>query len=235
MPRLARLIIPHIPHHLTQRGNRRQRVFFGEEDKSYYLKILRDNMDGTGLRILGYCLMDNHVHIISTPSTKSEFAAVLGETHRKYTTIINTREKWKGHLWQERYWSFPLDEPYLYRAVRYVERNPVRAGVVNRAGDYRWSSARCHLRMWEDPLVDLDGSLPIAVDWKSYLEEGEDDSFPEEIHTHEKTGRPLGDDSFIAKLEAMTGQPIAKKKPGRPKKERLISRPEIGLFSDPEK
>lgn len=192
-------------------------------------------MDGTGLRILGYCLMDNHVHIISTPSTKNEFAAVLGETHRKYTTIINTREKWKGHLWQERYWSFPLDAPYLYRAVRYVERNPVRAGVVDRAGDYRWSSARSHLRMWEDPLIDLDGSLPIAMDWKSFLEEGEEDSFPEEIHAHEKTGRPLGDDGFIAKLEAITGQRVAKKKPGRPKKELPLSRPEIILFRDPKK
>lgn len=235
MPRLARLIIPHIPHHLTQRGNRRQHVFFGEEDKSYYLKILRDNIEGTGLRILGYCLMDNHVHIISTPSTKNEFASVLGETHRKYTTIINTREKWKGHLWQERYWSFPLDAPYLYRAVRYVERNPVRAGIVVKAGDYRWSSAGSHLGLREDPLVDLVGSLPIALDWKSYLEEGEDENFPKEIHTHEKTGRPLGDDGFVAKLEAITGLQLSKKKPGRPKKERPISIPEIGLFGDPEK
>lgn len=235
MPRLARLIIPGIPHHLTQRGNRRQRVFFSEEDKSYYLKILRDNLEGTGLRILGYCLMDNHVHLISTPSLKDEFAHVLGETHRKYTTIINTREKWKGHLWQERYWSFPLDAPYLYRAVRYVELNPVRAGITKDAQGYRWSSARGHLCLGEDPIIDLDGSMPIAENWAAYLKEDEDSGFRDELHTHEKTGRPLGDEDFIARLEALTDRRLAKGKPGRPKKERPILETEIDLFRDPNK
>jgi putative transposase len=218
MPRLARLIIPGIPHHLTQRGNRRQRVFFSDEDKSFYLKILKDNIEGTGLRLLGYCLMDNHVHLVSTPSAKDEFASVLGETHRKYTTIINTREKWKGHLWQERYWSFPLDEPYLYRAVRYVERNPVRAGITKNAGGYRWSSARGHLLLNEDPLLDLAASSLIADDWRDYLSEEEDGAFPQELHRHQRTGRPLGDDAFLEKLEAMTGMRLRKRKPGRPRK-----------------
>jgi putative transposase len=235
MPRLARLIVPGIPHHLTQRGNRRQRVFFSEEDKSYYLKILKDNMEGTGLRILGYCLMDNHVHIVSTPSAKVDFASVLGETHRKYTTIINTREKWKGHLWQERYWSFPLDAPYLYRAVRYVERNPVRAGITRSAGGYRWSSARGHLLMGEDPILDLEGSLPIAENWAAYLDEDEDDGFPDEIHLHQKTGRPLGDDDFLTKLEAMTGLRLHKKKPGRPRKVAADPTCENDLFRNREK
>jgi putative transposase len=235
MPRLARLIIPGIPHHLTQRGNRRQRVFFSEEDKSYYLKILRDNLDGTGLRILGYCLMDNHVHLVSTPSLKDEFAHVLGETHRKYTTIINTRKKWKGHLWQERYWSFPLDAPYLYRAVRYIELNPVRAGIVKEAQGYRWSSARGHLRLGEDPIIDLEGSLPIAEDWASYLKEDEDAGFRDQIHRHEKTGRPLGNDEFIVELETLTGRRLAKRNPGRPKKQILIPTHEAGLFSNPKK
>ncbi len=235
MPRLARLIIPGIPHHLTQRGNRRQRVFFSDEDKSYYLKILKDNMEGTGLRILGYCLMDNHVHIVSTPREKDDFASVLGETHRKYTTIINTREKWKGHLWQERYWSFPLEAPYLYRAVRYVERNPVRAGITDKAGDFRWSSARGHLLIADDPILDLEGSQPIADDWAAYLNENEEDGFPQELHRHQKTGRPLGDDDFLAKLEAMTGLRLRKRKPGRPRKELEGPTGVDDLCGDPEK
>ena len=147
MPRLPRLIVPEIPHHITHRGNRRQLVFFSDSDKSLYLRFLMENSKNTGLRYLAYCLMDNHIHLIMIPKDKDEITATLRETHRKYTTIINMREKWKGHLWQGRFGSCPLDERHLYMAVRYIERNPVRAGIVNKAEDFPWSSARGHLSL----------------------------------------------------------------------------------------
>ena len=220
MARLARLIVPEIPHHVTQRGNRRQRVFFSDSDKLLYIRLLLENSTEVGLRFLAYCLMDNHVHLIGIPKDKADFASVLGETHRKYSTIINIREKWKGHLWQGRYGSCPLDDIHLYQAVRYVERNPVRAGIVSKAEEYPWSSARAHLSLREDPLLaGTDGYLDFG-NWKDYLEEKDDQAFLKVIRRHERTGRPLGKEEFIAKLEALTGRSLRKKKTG-PKTSRI--------------
>jgi putative transposase len=229
MARLPRQIIPGVAHHLTQRGNRRQTVFFSENDKSLYLKLLLDQITGTRIRILGYCLMTNHLHLVAVPGPKEEFSSALGETHRKYTTIINIREKWKGHLWQGRFWSFPLDDSYLYRAIRYIEMNPVRARIVKKAGSYAWSSARGHLGRWDDPLLPKTGGPPLIENWEAYLEEDEEDGFCESVHLHQRTGRPFGDDAFIAKLESSTGMVLRKRRPGRKK---LFDSPEEtgGLF-----
>jgi putative transposase len=224
MPRIARLIVPEIPHHITQRGNRRQRVFFSGSDKSLYLRLLFDNSTEAGLRFLAYCLMDNHVHLIGIPKDKDDFASALGETHRKYSTIINIREKWKGHLWQGRYGSCPLDDIHLYAAVRYVERNPVRAGLVDRAEEYPWSSARSHLSLRDDPLLaGTHGCLDFG-NWSKYLEEKDDQAFLKTIRLHERTGRPLGTEEFLAKLEALTGRSLKKKKTG-PKTSRIKESP----------
>lgn len=215
MPRIARLIVPDIPHHITQRGNRRQRVFFSDADKSLYLRLLLDNSVEVGLRWLAYCLMDNHVHLVGIPKDKDDFAAALGETHRKYSTIINIREKWKGHLWQGRYGSCPLDNIHLYAAVRYVERNPVRAKLVEKAEDYPWSSARSHLSLCDDPLLaGTQGFLDFG-DWRKYLAEKDEETFVKNLRLHERTGRPLGSEEFLAKLEALTGRTLRKQKTGR--------------------
>lgn len=214
MPRTARLILPGIAHHLTQRGNRRQIVFFSDGDMCFYIKLLEKNLAGTSIRILGYCLMTNHVHLVAIPGKKEEFSSTLGETHRKYTTVINIREDWRGHLWQGRFWSFPLDECYLYRAVRYVELNPVRAGIVQKAGQYAWSSARGHLGRWEDPILGQKAGPPLVEDWEAYLEEKEEDEFRDLIHRNQRTGRPLGDAAFITRLEETTGLILRKRAPG---------------------
>lgn len=214
MPRLARLVVPGIPHHITQRGNRRQRVFFSDSDKPLYLRLLYDKSTEAGLRFLAYCLMDNHVHLIAIPKDKDDFASVLGETHRKYSTIVNIREKWKGHLWQGRYGSCPLDDIHLFAAVRYVERNPVRAGLVVRAEEYPWSSARSHLGLRDDPLLaGTQGYLNFG-NWSEYLEEKEDQAFLKAIRLHDRTGRPLGTEEFLVKLEALTGRCLRKRKTG---------------------
>lgn len=214
MPRIARLIVPDIPHHITQRGNRRQRVFFSDADKSLYLRLLLDNSAVVGLSWLAYCLMDNHVHMVGIPKDKDDFACALGETHRKYSTIINIREKWKGHLWQGRYGSCPLDDIHLYAAIRYVERNPVRAKLVEKAEDYPWSSARSHLLLLDDPLLAGTQERLNFGDWRRYLAEADEEKFMKAIRLHERTGRPLGSEAFLAKLEALTGRILKKKRTG---------------------
>ena len=120
MARLARVINPGFPHHVIQRGNRRQNVFFSDEDREAYLQILKEQSEKYGVKYWAYCLMDNHVHLVAVPMEKDSLARAIGETHRKYTRMINFRENWRGYLWQGRFRSFPVDTVYLYNLVRYL-------------------------------------------------------------------------------------------------------------------
>jgi len=206
MPRISRVVIPDIPHHVIQRGNRRQTTFFCDSDRELYLKILKRHGERAGIAFLAYCLMENHVHLIAVPQTKQSLARGIGETHRKYTTIINIREDWRGYLWQGRFISYPLDEKYFFSAVRYVERNPVRAGLVKKSTDYPWSSAQPHVFKKFDPLLSDISRFAKITDWQAYLGEKEEPSFIEQMHSHIRTGKPLGDDQFLVKLEKMTGK-----------------------------
>ena len=129
MPRIARTVIPGVPHHVTQCGNNRQDVFFVNDDHRVYLSFLREQAARFGLRVLGYCLMTNHVHLIAVPETPEGLRRAMGEAHRRYTRRVNFREGWRGHLWQGRFGSSPMDERHTVAALRYVERNPVRAGL----------------------------------------------------------------------------------------------------------
>lgn len=208
MARIARVIIPDCPHHVIQRGNRRQRVFFCDSDRELYLRLLKRHGAKTGISFLAYCLMENHVHLIAVPRSKNSFVKGIAETHRKYTTIINIREDWKGYLWQGRFISYPMDEQHLYASIRYVERNPVRAGLVEKAEDYPWSSAKAHIYQVKDPLLSgLDAHMGIE-NWASYINDREGEDFIEQIKTHERTGRPLGEDVFLEKLEKITGRKL---------------------------
>jgi putative transposase len=162
--------------------------------------------------------MDNHVHLIAIPETKDGLSKGIGEVQRKYALSINMRNGWKGHLWQTRFDSYPMDEKHLYFAVRYIEQNPVRAKIVDNAEDYFWSSARAHvLNVKDDLLSEFDLTLAIS-DWRVYLREEISETDIELIRTHEKTGRPVGDDKFLDELEMKTGRDLRKKKPGRKKK-----------------
>ncbi|TAN56117.1 MAG: transposase, partial [Rhodospirillales bacterium] len=145
MARLARVVAPGLPHHVTQRGNRRQPTFFDEGDYRLYLDLLADNAQRFGLQVWAYCLMPNHVHLIAVPEAQDSLTRALAETHRRYTRDINRRKGWKGFLWQGRFASFVLDEPHLLAAARYVETNPVRARLVEQPEDWAFSSARAHL------------------------------------------------------------------------------------------
>lgn len=144
MPRLARTVFAGIPHHITQRGNRRENVFFTDDDRHLYLKWLTEYCERHQVEVLAYCLMTNHVHLVLVPSTETGLQQVLKPLHMRYAQHVNRCRGWKGHVWQGRYFSSPLDESYTWAAIRYVERNPIRARMVRKAERYRWSSAAGH-------------------------------------------------------------------------------------------
>lgn len=217
MAKMARVEAVGYPHHVIQRGNRRQNVFFSDEDKREYLRILKLQSDLFGLKTWVYCLMDNHVHLIVVPGKEGSLTRAIGETHRLYTRMVNFRERWKGYLWQGRFSSFPLDSGYLYYCVRYVERNPVRAGMVKRAEDYNFSSAKAHVQRKGDPLLEQFYLTQEIKDWRQYLKEADKEELLRIFHEHILTGRPLGEETFIEKLEHKIGRILHKIRPG-PKK-----------------
>jgi putative transposase len=158
--------------------------------------------------------MPNHVHLILVPADAAGLRAALGETHRRYTRRVNLREGWRGFLWQGRFASFPMDEAHLLACARYVELNPVRAKLVARAADWRWSSARAHLDRREDGLVAVAPLLDIAPDWAAFLDGGLSESDRQAIRASERTGRPLGSAAFTARLEKRLSRTLARRKPG---------------------
>jgi len=214
MPHIARIVAEGLPHHITQRGNRRQKVFFSEGDYQAYLDLLRLHSKLFSLDIESYCLMPNHVHLILVPHKKDDLAIAVGRTHQKYTSIINKRENWRGYLWQGRFSSFILDEKYLLAATRYILLNPVRAGIVKNPWDYKWSSVRHHLGLEKSPIIT--GSLleNMIDDWKAFLSADVEAHDEKLIKLHERTGRPLGADSFVEKLEKTLSIKLKKDKPG---------------------
>ena len=214
MARLARIVVPGLPHHVTQRGNRRQKVFFRDEDYELYLRLLTEGCAEFHVAVWAYCLMPNHVHLIAVPSTKDALGVSLGRGHQRYTQRINEREGWTGHLWQGRFASYVMDEPHLWEAARYIEQNPVRAGLGKRPQDWRWSSARAHLAGTDDILVQSRPLLDRFGEWARYLAQGLSEDELAEVRRHENTGRPLGNDYFLNALEKKLQRPVKKRKPG---------------------
>ena len=214
MARIARVVVPGHPHHITQRGCRRQRTFFEPNDYRRYLEILRKRKADAGVEVWAYCLMPNHVHLVVVPETSQSLSRLLGPSHREYAIAINRRMQWQGHLWQERFYSFAMDEQHLLAAVRYVEMNPVRANLCASAADWPWSSAAAHLDGKDDSLVSVQPMLERVGDWQSYLSIPPSDLPDEELRSHSRTGRPAGSPEFIDMLEAVTGRQLKKRKPG---------------------
>ncbi|MDP6345294.1 MAG: transposase [Alphaproteobacteria bacterium] len=222
MARLARVVVPGLPHHVTQRGNRRLETFFGDDDYRRYLDLMAEWCGRHGVAVWAYCLMPNHVHLIAVPETEAALGRAIGEAHRRYTRWLNDREDWRGYLWQGRFASFPMDQRHLLAAARYVELNPLRAGLAQRAEAYPWSSARAHLAGRDDVLVRVAPLLELVDDWSAFLAGGLAEADGEALRRHERTGRPLGDTGFIAGLEGRLGRPLGPGKRG-PKGPRAAS------------
>jgi putative transposase len=215
MARLARVVAAGVAHHVTQRGNRRQPVFFSDDDYAAYLDLLAEGCRAAGVEILAYCLMPDHVHLILVPSDPGGLRAALADAHRRYSRRVNLREGWRGYLWQGRFASVPMDEPHLLAAARYVELNPVRARLVKQARQWRWSSARAHLAGKDDGVVSVRPLLDRIEDWAGFLAKGLDKADHLAIQAAERTGRPLGSAAFVADLEQRLGRTLARQKPGR--------------------
>ncbi len=216
MARMARLVVPGYPHHVTQRGNRRQKTFFCADDYRYYIELMAEFTRECGTSVWAYCLMPNHVHLVMVPEEEDGLRAALGEAHRRYTRYINFREGWRGHLWQERFHSFVMDEAYLRATVRYVERNPVVARLCRHPQEWPWSSAAAHIAGMDDELVRVKPMLDRVDDWQAYLSDAnEHHDVHEHIELHTRTGRPLGEAGFTLMLETMTGKSLVPKRSGR--------------------
>jgi putative transposase len=214
MARLARVVVPNLAHHVTQRGNRREAVFFGDDDYRAYLDLISAAAARAQTAIWAYCLMPNHVHFIMVPSDPDGLRRTFAEAHRRYTARIHARLKVTGHLWQGRFSSTAMDERHLMAAARYVSMNPVRAGLVARAEDWPWSSARAHLAGADDGVVSAAPLLARIGDFAGLLDAAEDAAAILAIRRSRSTGRPVGAADWIAALEAETGRGLAPAKRG---------------------
>ena len=230
MPRMARVVCPDVPHHITQRGVRRFNVFHDHADRLRYLELLGRYAPRFGLSITAYCLMTNHVHMVAVPEHQDSIAKVFGYCHGVYSAEFNKKYGKSGHVWQARPFSCVLDEPHTWAAIRYVERNPVRAGMVERAEDYAWSSARAHCGLSVDALLSPDWREQFPMlDWGAWLN-GIDAESEKRIRAGTYTGRPCGSDTFMKGVEAVVGRVLAPGKPG-PKPRNASSEGESMLWS----
>jgi len=223
MPRLARTVYAEVPHHITHRGNRREDVFFDEEDYQTYLEWLHYYSKQHQLEILAYCLMTNHVHLVAVPGTEISLQQVLKPLHMRYARRINRRNRWEGALLARSLLFISNDQGYMWSAIRYVERNPVRARMVRKAERYPWSSASGHCGLTDDSL------LTTLAKWKNmtdqvdngfaWLAGGDEDNELSLLRRNIEKGLPCGSDRFINKLEKLAGRSLHFKAQGRPKHE----------------
>ena len=214
MARIARAVVPGLPHHVTQRGNRREPVFFGAGDYRLYRRLIAAAARRAGAEIWAYCLTPNHVHLIVTPTDQDGLRATFAEAHRRHTGAINARFQWTGHLFQGRFGAVVMDEPHLLAATRYIALNPVAAGLVSRAEDWPWSSARAHLAGEDDELARVAPLRALISDFPALLTALADPATTARIERAPTLGRPLGAPEWIAALERQLGRRLARGKPG---------------------
>lgn len=223
MARLPRVVLPGIPHHVTQRGNGRQPTFFEDGDYALYLDLLAAAAERAQVAIWSYCLMPNHVHVILCPRDEDGLWRTFGELHRRYTGFINARRRTTGHLWQGRFSSVAMDEAHLVTALRYVALNPVRARLVPKAQDWPWSSTRALIAAQNDHVVDIVPALERVGDFATFLGHDFDQAQTyAALRKAESVGRPIGSPEWLAEMEQRTGLTLARQKRGpKPRTENL--------------
>lgn len=222
MPRLPRTVFAGLPHHVTQRGNRRESIFFADEDRLAYLSWLRQYADKHQVEVLAYCLMSNHIHLIAVPAADDGLQRMLKPLHMRYAQRVNRQQGWSGHLWQGRFFSSPLDDAYLWTAMRYVECNPVRAGMVQLAEEYRWSSAAAHCTNRADGVLNPESNwgkkLAAVANWSGWLQMADDAEKLNLLRQNADKGLPCGAADFVENLEIKAGRPLVGRPQGRPSK-----------------
>jgi putative transposase len=214
MARLVRMVVSGLPHHVTQRGNRRESIFLEDGDQEIYRDLLGEQVRKADVEVWAYCLTPNHVHLFLNPRQAHGVGRAVGEAHRRYTNFINARGRWTGHLFQSRFASVAMDESHLISAVCYVSLNPVRARLVARAEDWSWSSVRAHINGADDGLVTVRPGLDRIPHFAEFLSttEGQDLG---DLRLAEGSGRPVGTADFVTALERLLGRSIARRAPGR--------------------
>jgi putative transposase len=216
MARQARIVLPDTPHHVTQRGNRGENIFFEKADYEAYTQYLSEECADKGVAIWAYCLMPNQIHLIAVPRREHSLARALGEAHRRYTRRINERNAWRGHLFQDRFFSYPMDEAHLMNAARHIETLPVYAGIAPMPESYLWSSARAHVKGREDKLLSPEKPLlHFVLDWPLFLQEMPESPDQKSIEQHLQTGRPRGNSAFLDSVETIVGRTVRPQRPGR--------------------
>ncbi len=220
MPRIARIIATGYPHHLTQRGNNRATVFFDDEDRQTYLKLLLKYTRKYHVAIWAYCLMNSHLHLLAIPETETGLARGIGLTNMLYTQYLNRKLGQSGRIWQNRFFSCLVENnQYLWAVARYIERNPVKAGLATCAQEYRWSSAVAHVTEHNDLLLAEESWLaPEERDRYVQFLRDEDEKTDAGIRRATRTGRPFGSEEFIDQMEQILNQRLRPKSPGRPRK-----------------
>jgi putative transposase len=216
MARLARVVVSAVPHHITQRGNRREQTFFCDEDYAAYLALLAEWCPRRGVELWAYCLMPNHVHLIAVPESADGLRRAIGEVHRRYSRRVNFGEGWRGHLWQGRFGSFPMDDAHTLAAARYIELNPVRARLAASPQAWPWSSAAAHVAGRDDAVVRVAALLEFVegLPWVDFLAQGVSEEQAALFRSHERTGRPLGGDGFVARIERLLGRVLRPRQRG---------------------
>jgi len=214
MARLARVVVPGVPHHVTQRGNGRARTFFGDADYRLYRDMLAESCQNAGVEIWSWCLMPNHVHLILVPSDEDGLRRSLAPVHRRYAGHVHARRQRTGHFWQGRFGAVAMDEEHLAAALRYIALNPVRARLVERARDWRWSSTRALLSGKADGVTILEPIRKRFPDFADLLALGPDRDAFERLRQAETIGRPLGGAAFLDGIEAITGRDLRPRKRG---------------------
>ena len=216
MARLPRIIVQGVPHHVTQRGNRRQRVFIEDDDYALYKDWLAQSCRSNGVDVWSYCLMPNHVHLILVPSDDTGLSRAVGETHRRYSGYINSRLRVTGHLFQGRFGCVAMDESHLMAAFRYVALNPVKAKLATTAVHWTWSSTPAHFRREDDGLVTVRPLLDRVERFDDFLGMAPDAELEAALAKGQSIGRPLMGDQALAELEKRFGRPLRPGKRGRP-------------------
>lgn len=213
-------MFPGLPHHVTQRGNHREPVFFCDGDYAAYLSLLHEHTTKYAVDVVAYCLMPNHVHHIVVPSSPDGMHLLFKRVHGCHAQRINRMRSQRGHLWQGRYFSSPMDSTYFINAVRYVELNPVRARMTDRAEKYPWSSAAAHCRIRGDLVVDaIPRSRLFAgiADWSHWLAQGVADEFVNTLRRNGSQNLPCGSAEFVAQLESASGRRLQFRPHGGPR------------------
>lgn len=212
MARISRIVVPDVPHHVTQRGNRQQPLFVEPGDYALYRDLMGERCSANDVVCWAYCLMPNHIHLILVPARPDGLAKAIGEAHRRFTAFCNVRAQVTGHLFQGRFFSRAMDENHLAAAARYLALNPVSAGLVAKAEDWRASSVRAHLTGRDDPLVAVQPLLSRFPRFADLLETvGETTAW---FEAGAAAGRPLGDERFLARIEEKLSRAVRPAKRG---------------------